>query len=92
MAARHETYLGAAITAGTVLLACRTQDADSTAFGIVILQAASGGEARGILEADPFVAEGVASAQLFPYKIAYVAERISPGNESVGADPRTPEP
>lgn len=59
---------------GKVLLAGRTQNNDSTMFGIVILEVTSEEEALEIMYKDPAVKGGVMSATLFPYKIAIPME------------------
>lgn len=60
---------------GTDILSGRTQNADSTMFGIVIFEAANDAEARKIMESDPAVRAGVMTAKLFPYRIALMRER-----------------
>lgn len=70
---RHFTYLEGLTERGVVLLAARTLHPDETAFGIVIFLAESEEEARGIMENDPAVVEGVMLADLFPLRIALAA-------------------
>lgn len=67
---RHFAYLKDLAEKGVVMLAGRTQDADESSFGIVILQADSEGEAREIMLSDPAVEGKVMSARLHPYRIA----------------------
>jgi len=66
----HFQYLKGLTEAGVVLLAGRTLNTDSTSFGIVIFRASSDEEARGIMNADPAVRQGVMRAELYPYSIA----------------------
>ena len=72
----HVAYLEALSAQATVLLAGRTQTEDDTTFGLVILQAASAAEARQVMLADPAVANGVMTAELYPYRIATVSPSI----------------
>ncbi|HHW26825.1 MAG TPA: hypothetical protein GXX23_05750 [Firmicutes bacterium] len=65
---RHFLRLQKLTKEGTVILAGRTLDADPK--GIVILEASSEEEARSLMEADPTVAEGIMTAELFPYSVA----------------------
>ena len=67
---RHFGYLKDLAQKGVVLLAGRTQDADETSFGIVILQTETIQAARDIMENDPAVHESVMSAELHPYRIS----------------------
>ena len=67
---RHFSYLKQLYGSGVVLLAGRTQDADATSFGIVILSADSEAEARKVMSEDPAVKEGVMRAEFHPYRIA----------------------
>lgn len=54
---------------GVVLLAGRTLNTDPTAFGIVVFSAASETDALQIMRADPAVAQGHMSAELFPFRL-----------------------
>lgn len=72
----HFSYLERLAGESVVLLAGRTQTSDDSTFGLVILQADSERQACEIMENDPAVKSGVMRAQLFPYKIAIVAETI----------------
>ena len=67
---RHYAYLKAATERGQVLLAGRSLDAQGPA--LVILEAESADAARGFMESDPFVAEGVMRASLHPFRAALV--------------------
>ena len=72
----HAAYVERLTRASTVLLAGRTQRPDDDAFGIVILQAESDEAAQRVMQEDPAVEQGVMRAELFPYRIAFLAERI----------------
>jgi len=67
---RHFAYLKDLAEKGVVLLAGRTQDADESSFGIVILQTGSEQVARDFMMSDPAVNEKVMSASLHPFHIA----------------------
>lgn len=67
---RHFAYLKDLADKGVVLLAGRTQDADESSFGIVILQTESEREASEIMANDPAVKEKIMTARLHPYSIA----------------------
>ncbi|MFL5803143.1 MAG: YciI family protein [Roseiflexaceae bacterium] len=55
------------------MLAGRTLNTDPSSFGIIILRADTEATARGIMEDDPAVQQGVMRAELFPYRIALPA-------------------
>jgi len=69
---RHRDYLGRLTAAGTLVLAGRTAAEEAT-FGVVIFSAADVGSARTIMEADPAVAEGLMTAELFPFILTFHA-------------------
>ena len=73
---QHFEYLQQLARDGVVLLAGRTQTADESTFGIVILQAESKGIARDIMTSDPAVRHGVMDARLFPFNIAVLSQHI----------------
>ena len=66
----HLNYLKKLAGEGVVVLAGRTQNADETTFGVVILNAADEAAARAIMENDPAVKGAVMSATLFPFRVA----------------------
>ncbi len=74
--AGHVAYLERLSGEGDVLLAGRTQTADENTRGLVILQAPSESAATAIMQGDPAVAEGVMSAELYPYRIAALSPQI----------------
>lgn len=67
---RHFKYLKELLKEGKLLLAGKTSGLDDRTFGIVILEIDSEKEAKEIMEKDPSVAEGVMTAELFPYDVA----------------------
>lgn len=73
---RHLAFLTDLAEEGSVLLAGRTQNNDESTFGLVIFEAGSEEEARGIMNQDPAVVHGVMRAQLFPYSIAVKGARL----------------
>jgi len=68
---RHASYVERLAQQGVVELAGRTQNADETAFGLVIFHAESESVARQIMLDDPAVKHGVMTASLFPYRVAF---------------------
>jgi uncharacterized protein YciI len=65
----HVNYLKALIDQGVVLVFGRTQNNDSSTFGIVIFRAESDDMARSIMNNDPAVKKGLMRAEIFPYKV-----------------------
>ncbi len=63
-------YLTDLADRGDVFLAGRTQNNDSSSFGIVIFRASSRIDAEEIMKNDPAVAGGLMRAELYPYQIA----------------------
>ncbi|MCJ7624725.1 MAG: YciI family protein [Anaerolineaceae bacterium] len=70
IAESHFAYLKKATEAGTVLLAGRSPDGEGPA--IVIFEASSDEDARHFMENDPFIAEGLMTARLHPFRAALV--------------------
>jgi len=70
----HAVYVKGLIDSGTGALAGRTLNEDDAAFGIVIFRAGSDEAARAVMEADPAVAAGVMTADLFPYRVAFAVD------------------
>lgn len=70
MVEEHFAYLKHLTNTGTVLLAGRTRNIDSSSFGIVIFSAESEETARRIMNEDPAVKSRVFRAELFPYRMA----------------------
>jgi uncharacterized protein YciI len=66
----HFNYLKQLTSDGVVILAGRTQNTDSSSFGIVLFNAETIEKAREIMLNDPAVKDKVFRAELFPYKMA----------------------
>lgn len=71
---QHFGYLEGLTRQRVVILAGRTLNTDETSFGIVIFEAESETAAQAIVNNDPAVKLGVFRAELFPYRIALMAE------------------
>lgn len=67
----HLAYLMAHAEAGRMHLVGRTETNDASTLGLVVFDAPGEVEARALMEADPAVASGVMTAELFPFRIAY---------------------
>jgi uncharacterized protein YciI len=65
---QHFAYLAAGATAGTVVMAGRSQDGIGPA--IVILETPDEATARSFMEHDPFLTSGLFGATLHPFRIA----------------------
>lgn len=72
---RHLAYLEDLKARGSLILAGRTLTTGPETFGIAIYEAADEAEARAIMLADPAVAEGVMTAELYPYRVAVARDR-----------------
>jgi uncharacterized protein YciI len=70
----HFAYLKDLVEQGALLLAGRTLNADPSTFGIAVLVAGSGDDARRIMENDPAVRGRVMRAELFPFRVALAAK------------------
>jgi len=69
---RHFNSLQSLLKEGKLILAGRTLNMDEKTFGIVILEVDSEIDAENIKNSDPAVAEGVMTAELFPYRVALI--------------------
>ncbi|TAH69438.1 MAG: hypothetical protein EWM47_07220 [Anaerolineaceae bacterium] len=69
---RHFTKLQELLAEEKLVLAGKTMGMDEKTFGIVILEIESEEEAFHIMKNDPAVAEGIMTAELFPYKVALI--------------------
>ncbi len=78
--AQHFAYLTELTEQGVVIMAGRTLNTDSSAFGIVIFRADSESEAIAIMQGDPAVGQGVMRAELYPYRVALIASTPSSEN------------
>ena len=70
----HFAYLQRLTEQGIVILAGRTLNTDESSFGIVIFQAKSEKAARQVMNNDPAVRQRVMRAELYPYRIALMAQ------------------
>lgn len=76
----HTVYLDSLRERGVLVLAGRTDEA--VPRGLEILRADGAAEARAVIAADPFVARGVVSAEVVPYRLAHLyPENAGPGPE-----------
>jgi uncharacterized protein YciI len=69
----HSNYLKDLTAKGVVILAGRTLNNDESTFGIVVVKAANEAAARAVMENDPFVRDRVASGELLPFHLAFMA-------------------
>ena len=69
----HFGYLKRLVEDGSVLLAGRTINTDSSSFGIIIFEAESEAEAEALVAHDPAVKQKVFRAELFPFGLALLA-------------------
>lgn len=67
---RHFNYLAQLTEQGVVLLAGRMLTNDERTRGYVVFRADDETAARSIMSADPCIAEGVMTAELYPFKVA----------------------
>lgn len=69
---KHFKRLQKLLEEDKLVLAGKTAGIDEKTFGIVILEVESGEEAKAIMEDDPCIAEGIMTAELYPYKVALI--------------------
>ena len=69
---RHFRRLQRLHKEGRVLMAGRTLNSDPGQFGVVVFETASEDEARALMEADDAVKEKIMTAQLFPFRVAFI--------------------
>ncbi|WP_226677253.1 YciI family protein [Rossellomorea aquimaris] len=67
---RHFERLKELTDSGTVILAGRTLNEEENAFGIVVFEVDDEKQAKAFMKEDPTVAEGIMTAELFPYRVA----------------------
>lgn len=67
---RHFANLQRLLGEGKLILAGKTAGLDDKTFGVVILEVASEEDAVALMRNDPAVAEGIMTAELFPYRVA----------------------
>ena len=68
--AAHLAWLEQMAADGHLVLAGRTQEADPSTFGVVILRAEGAGHAQAMARQDPAVAGGLLRTQVRPFRIA----------------------
>ena len=68
----HGDYLDGLAAEGSIILYGRTQRNDPDAVGLVVFEAESEEAANRLVGADPVVQRGVMSANVFPYRVAYI--------------------
>ena len=73
---RHRSYIAGLTSAGTCILAGRT-DAGEQTFGVMVFAAADKSSAHAVMQGDPAVAEGLMTAELFPFFLAFLARNES---------------
>lgn len=71
---RHFAYLQKMLAEGKLILVGKTGGLDEKTFGIVIFEADSLHDASSIMNNDPAVAEGIMTADVFPYRVAIMQE------------------
>jgi uncharacterized protein YciI len=74
---RHFGYLESLKAQGSLILAGRTLTTGPETFGIAIFEADDDTQAEAIMSADPAVAEGLMTAELFPYRVAVARDGIT---------------
>ena len=74
LVSQHFERLKRLMEQGVVILAGRTLNTDESSFGIVVFNAEGEDYARAIMESDPAISGGVFRAELFPYRVALIAE------------------
>ena len=74
---RHGEWIQARYAEGRVRFAGRCFDGP---FGLVVLEAETEDEARGLMEADPSVLAGVQTAELYPFRTFLVRDRPPDGS------------
>jgi uncharacterized protein len=67
---RHFNRFKAAIEAGQLILAGRTEEPGEKTFGIAIFEAADETAARKFMNEDPAVVGGLMTAELHPFRVA----------------------
>lgn len=68
--AGHLAWLEHLAARGSLVLAGRTQEADPSGFGIVVLRAGSRQEAASLMDRDPAVAGGLMKVQVHEFRVA----------------------
>ncbi|MFC4159875.1 YciI family protein [Chitinimonas lacunae] len=74
--AAHFDYLSQALQDGRLILAGRTLEVDERGFGIAVFRADDQAAAQAFAAADPAVAAGVVSVEVYPYRVALLAPAL----------------
>lgn len=72
----HAGYLNNLTRQGMVVFAGRTLVSGPDSFGVVVLRAADEATAQQVMDDDPAVTGNVLRAELFPFRIACLGERL----------------
>ena len=72
----HFQYLQTLTAQGVVLLAGRALHTDKTSHCLAVLETSAKEDARNLMENDPAMKAGVFRAELFPFSVALVSEKI----------------
>lgn len=70
----HFAHLQRLTEEGVTILMGRTLNNDERTLGLVVFNAADDDSAQQVMESDPAVAQGVMTAELFPYRVALIRE------------------
>jgi uncharacterized protein YciI len=68
---RHVEYVAGLEQSGELILAGRVHTEPDRSFGLVIFRAADMDAARAVMEGDPAVSEGLMTAELFEFPVAF---------------------
>ena len=74
---RHFLHLQSLAAQGVVLMAGRTEDAVAETMGLVVFEAESADAAQRIMASDRAVADGVMTANLYPYRVVVTGGAFS---------------
>jgi uncharacterized protein YciI len=69
---RHAAYLKRMVAEGVEIFVGRTRNADAAGWALGVIKADSEEAARTIMNEDPFVADGVVTAELFEFDIIMI--------------------
>jgi uncharacterized protein YciI len=67
----HVAHVGRLADEGVVFLIGRTQTTTPNTMGFAMFWAEDEDEARGIMNSDPAIVQGVMTGELFPYKVGF---------------------
>jgi len=81
---RHVDYIQGLLDQVVLVLAGRTQTGDGSSRGLVIFRAEDAAAAQRVMQADPAVAEGLMTAELFPFPVVFEGSFTRGGNVGPG--------